>query len=96
VEEHLVASLGEHQLDRVVDVAQDADDLAKRPRRDDDARLGHGIERGDGLDRDAVVVRRCERDPVALESRQDAGEDGSRLIAGRGEDRLPSAAEDPG
>ncbi len=95
VEEDLVALAGEHDLDRVVDVGQDPEQLVERPGRDDHARLGDGVEDRDGLDRDPVVVGRGERQLVALEPGQDAGQDRARLVAGGGERRLgESPAQD--
>ena len=77
---------GEDDLDRVVDVGQDPGELVERPRRDDDARLGHGVEDRDGLDRDPVVVGGGEGQLVALELGEDAGQDRARLVA-RGRER---------
>ena len=88
VEQDLVAAAGEDDLDRVVDVGQDPGQLVERPGRDDDARLGDGVEDRDRLDRDPVVVGGGERQLVALEPGQDAGQDRPRLVAGGRERRL--------
>ena len=88
VEEDLVPAAGEHDLDRVVDIGQDPGQLVERPGRDDHARLGDGVEDRDGLDRDPVVVGGGERQLVALEPGQDAGQDRPCLVAGGRERRL--------
>ena len=44
VEQDLVAAAGQDDLDRVVDVGQDPGELVEGAGRDDDARLGHGVE----------------------------------------------------
>ena len=85
VEEDLVAAAGQDDLDRVVDVGQDPRQLVERTGRDHDAGLRDGIEDRDGLDRDPVVVGRGERQLVALEPGQDAGQDRPGLVAGGGE-----------
>ena len=82
VEQDLVAAAGQDDLDRVVDVGQDPGELVERPGRDDDARLGDGVEDRDGLDRDPVVVGGGERQLVALEPGEDAGQDRPGLVAG--------------
>ena len=92
VEQDLVAAGREDDLDRVVDVGEDPTELRQRPGRDDDARLGHRIEDRHGLDRDPVVVGGGERQLVALEPGQDAGQDRSRLVAGGREGRLGQGA----
>ena len=56
VEQDLVAGLGEHDVDRVVGVAEDPHELVERARRHDDAGVADRIEDRDRLDRDAVVV----------------------------------------
>ena len=88
VEQDLVAAAGQDDLDRVVDVGQDPGELVERAGRDDDARLRDGVEDRDGLDRDPVVVGRGERQLVALEPGQDAGQDRPGLVAGGREGRL--------
>ena len=88
VEQDLVACAGQHDLDRVVDVGQDPGQLVERPGRDDDARLLDRVEDRDGLDRDPVVVGGRQRELVALEPGQDAGQDRPGLVAGRGEGGL--------
>jgi hypothetical protein len=88
VEQDLVLARGKHDLDRVVNVGQDPGKFVERPGRDDHARLRDRIEDRDGLDRDPVVVGGRERQLIALEPGEDAGQDGSGLIAGRGERRL--------
>ncbi len=88
VEQDLVLAGGEDDLDRVVDVGQDPGELVERPRRDHHAGLGDGIEDRDRLDRDPVVVGRSQRELVALELGQDAGQDRPGLITGGRERRL--------
>ena len=88
VEQDLVATAGQDDLDRVVDIGQDPGELVEGAGRDDDARLGDGVEDRDGLDRDPVVVGGRQGQLVALEPGQDPGQDGSSLVARRGERRL--------
>ena len=88
VEEDLVAAAGEDDLDRIVDIGEDPRELVEGSSRDDDARLGDRVEDRDGLDRDPVVVGGRERQLVALELGQDAGQDRPGLVARRGEGRL--------
>ena len=92
VEQDLVARRGQDDVDRVVDVGQHAGQLVEGPGRDDDARLRDRVEDRDRLDRDPVVVGGRERQLVALEPGQDAGQDGSRLVRCRGEGRLGQGA----
>ena len=53
--------------------------------RDDQAGVLDRHQDVDGLDRDAVVVGCREGEPLAREAGQHAGQDGSRLVAGRRE-----------
>ena len=82
VEEDLVLLGREDHLDRVVSVGQDPGQLGVRAGGDHDARLLDRVEAGDRGDGDPVVVGGGERDPIALESSEDAGQDGASLIAG--------------
>ena len=85
VEQDLVLAGGQHDLDRVVDIGQDPGELVECPGGDDHARLRDRVEDRDGLDRDPVVVGRGERQLVALEAGQHAGQDRPGLVARGGE-----------
>ena len=68
VEQHLVARLGEHELDRVVGIGEHAHELGEGPRRDRPPRRSStGSRIVDRPHGDPVVVGRGERQPVALE-----------------------------
>ena len=88
VEQHLVAGLGEHELDGVVRVGEDPAQLVEGAGRDDDRDGLDGVEDVDRPDGDAVVVGGREGEAAALEAGEDAGQDRARLVAGRREDRL--------
>jgi hypothetical protein len=73
------------RLDRIVRVGQDATKGVERAGRDDDARLLDGVQDGDRLDRDPVVVGGGQGELGALEAGQDAGQDRPGLVGCGGE-----------
>ena len=88
VEQDLVLGRGEDDLDRVVGVGEDPRQLVERPCRDRRrSSPSTGVEDRDRLDRDPVVVGGGERQLVALEPGQDAGQDRPGLVAGGRERR---------
>ena len=88
VEDDLVLGRCQDDVDGIVAVRQHALELVVRAGRDHDRRLLDRIQGGQRLDRDAVVVGGRERQPVALEASQHAGQDRSRLVGRGGEDDL--------
>ena len=85
MEEDLVARVSENDRDGIIDIGQDPAQLMERASRDDDARLLDRVEDRDRLDRDPVVVGGRQRQLVAFEAGQDAGQDRSCFVARGGE-----------
>ena len=88
MEEDLVARLGQDDLDGAVIVGEHAHELHQCPGGHDDAGVSNGIEHRDGLHGDAVVVGCGQRQRLALEAAEDAGEDGPGLVGRRREGSL--------
>ena len=102
VEQDLVAGRRQDDLDRVVRVGEDARSARAATGPGSTTLVSStGSRIGDRLDRDPVVVGRGEGQLVALELRQDAGQDRPGLVArgreGRlGEGLLQDLLGDPG
>ena len=89
VEHHLAAIGRDGHFDRVIAVRQDPDQLGIGARRDHDGQLRtHRTRDCEGAHGDAVFVGRRQRDRLASEPREDAGENRATLVGGRRKDDL--------
>ena len=85
MEQDLVPGRRENDGDRLVRVGEDPSQGIERASWDDDARLLHGVQDGDRLDRDPIVVGRGQGELGTLEASQNACQDRSGFVRRRGE-----------